>query len=130
LEHIYALPTLPPSCLSNTFIAVNQPTCILHVPTGSKPDYQAAIGWKDFLNIVEDATTAIYTPKAGNFNITFMDNQFTITNAPLGDQVVVYSVNGKVISNQKATGSTVNVALPAHGMYIVTVGAQSQKVVY
>jgi hypothetical protein len=55
LQHIYALPALPPSCGSYTFYEVNQSSAILHVLSNSKQYYQAATEWKDFSNIVEDA---------------------------------------------------------------------------
>ena len=36
------------------FEKVNTATCVLHVPVGSKSNYQAATGWKGFTNIVEN----------------------------------------------------------------------------
>ncbi|MDD5183671.1 MAG: leucine-rich repeat protein [Paludibacter sp.] len=38
----------------NVFYNVNQSTCILNVPYGTKPLYQSASGWSSFSNIVEN----------------------------------------------------------------------------
>ncbi len=44
---------IPLSIGSNTFNGVNKTTCELVVPMGSKTAYQAAMYWKDFINITE-----------------------------------------------------------------------------
>jgi len=55
LESIYAFSANPIdlSKSSAVFDGVNKTTCILYVPFGSKPAYQVADQWKDFLNIIE-----------------------------------------------------------------------------
>lgn len=34
-------------------------TCVIHVPSGTKGDYEFADGWKDFKNIIDDLETAL-----------------------------------------------------------------------
>jgi len=43
----------------NVFYRVNTITCILYVPIGSKPTYQSALVWKDFVNIVEEGNPPV-----------------------------------------------------------------------
>lgn len=56
LHDIYMTATVPPD-MSYSLIAfhgVSMSSCILHVPTGTKSDYQQASIWKNFINIVEN----------------------------------------------------------------------------
>ncbi len=55
LKAIYSLATSPLILgYDNVFGSVDKSTCVLHVPTGSKKEYQAAVQWKDFQNISEE----------------------------------------------------------------------------
>jgi len=68
LQHIYCLREVPAACLMEDrgcFQGVPVETCVLHVPAGCVEAYQAADGWKDFVNIVGDA--------AGIENVTTAD---------------------------------------------------------
>lgn len=56
LHDIYMSASVPPD-MSYSLIAfhgVSMSSCILHVPAGTKSDYQQASVWKDFKNIVEN----------------------------------------------------------------------------
>ncbi len=54
LEHIYNHAKTPAYCSEGVFENVPVETCVLHVPTSCVEAYQAADGWKDFVNIVGD----------------------------------------------------------------------------
>jgi len=47
------------SSMSSVFYNVGKTTCTLYVPIGSKSLYQAAVQWKDFVNIVEFDPTSV-----------------------------------------------------------------------
>ncbi|MFT3738934.1 MAG: leucine-rich repeat protein [Breznakibacter sp.] len=64
LADIYVLAQTPPKCNYITFngwMSNIYSNAILHVPVGTKAAYQAADTWKEFVNIVEDATSPDYT---------------------------------------------------------------------
>ena len=57
---LISMNTNPPSVESaNTFNSIDKQKCILYVPKGCIAVYQQANGWKDFLNIRDDAPTGI-----------------------------------------------------------------------
>jgi len=55
LKTIKALGTTPATVSQYGFSIGSISTCTLYVPIGSKSAYQAATGWKDFVNIVESS---------------------------------------------------------------------------
>ncbi len=87
----------------------------------------------DFTLSYEDVSTGISpnTIAAGNAAGTFSlsAGRLAVT-AALGATVAVYSANGMLVSQQKATAGNVTVDLPEHGVYIVAVGRNRYKVVY
>jgi BspA type Leucine rich repeat region (6 copies)/Domain of unknown function (DUF6383) len=116
---------------SNVFSGVNKTTCTLYVPKGSKTAYQSAVQWKDFLNIVEYddiATECDDVSFASKFYLA--DGQLHIKNAPAGEQVSITAMSGMIVYTGVITTDELSVALPQHGVYIVTVGSSSQKVAY
>ena len=71
LKDIYIRNTTPPTLEIlpvqnlNAFWAFNQSACTLHVPAGSKENYQSAAGWKDFGTITEIQTMIVSDQPAG-----------------------------------------------------------------
>jgi len=118
------------SSSANIFLGVNKSTCILHVPAGSKTAYSSALYWKDFTNIVEDLPAATFNAKASNFKISTENGKAVISGLSQGTSLAVYNLQGTAIYDQKATAETVSVNLPARGVYVVKVGAESVKVLY
>jgi hypothetical protein len=57
VSSIYANSPLPIylDTYSSIFYNIDKTTTVLHVPSGSKNDYQAANQWKDFMNIVDNS---------------------------------------------------------------------------
>jgi len=129
LTSIYAYNTVPVD-LSNSpivFFDVNKTTCTLHVPVGSKDAYQAAVQWRDF-NIVEDLPTAVNNATASKVKVSIQNGQAVISGLALGETIAIYNLQGTLIYNQAANADIVAVSLPAHGVYLVKVGAESVKV--
>ena len=67
----------PLSVKANRFTGIDKQTCILGVPKGSKEAYQAAVVWKDFLNIRDDV---VEVEQCGNkvFYSIFGDKTMTV----------------------------------------------------
>ena len=118
------------SIFDGVFFGVNTSTCVLHVPVGSKSLYMAADQWKDFTNIVDDITLGVFNAKASNLKITTENGKALISGLSQGTSLAVYNLQGIAVYNQQATSETVPVNLPARGVYVVKVGAESVKVVY
>ncbi len=73
------------------------------------------------------------TIKNGNKYLTelYVSNQLLhIKNAQVGEQIRVTSTLGIVIYSGIITTDVLSVALPQHGVYVVTIGSKSQSVVY
>ena len=54
---IRSLRETPPTATANTFRNMNNTSCILYVPSGTKDAYAAATGWSKFTNIQEKGLT-------------------------------------------------------------------------
>ena len=52
-----------------------------------------------------------------------------VKNAPLGSSVRVYAADGALIASEVATEGDVIIEAPAKGVYVVTVGKQTVKVI-
>jgi len=127
------------SSVTNVFTGINKTTCILYVPAGSKADYQAADGWKDFTNIVEfGTTTGLENVQKNNASLTIAGNPvqgseavLTFAEAGEGAVVRVSDLSGKTLIKQVvATGSTtvtLSVASLSKGVYLVNYTDNSGK---
>ncbi|MDD4637846.1 MAG: leucine-rich repeat domain-containing protein [Bacteroidales bacterium] len=136
LTSIYAYPTTPVDLSSayessnDVFTGVDTINCVLHVPAGSKDLYAAAVQWKAFVNIVEDADAGINNPSLSDVQVSVQSGQMLISGATVGETITLYSLQGAILYSQKADSPIVKINLPAHGAYTVKVGEKSVKVVY
>ncbi len=136
LTSLYAYPVIPVDLSSaeetsnDAFLGVDTMTCVLHVPVGSKDLYAAAIQWKSFVNIVDDAISGVITPSVSGVKVSVQNGQLQISGATVGETITVYSLQGATLYSQKADTETVVISLPVQGAYMVKVGAESVKVVY
>ena len=131
LTSIYAYNPIPVDLSSSPYVFdnVNKTSCILHVPVGSKAAYKAAVQWQDF-NIVEDLPASINNTTASKVKVSTQNGQAVVSGLALGETITIYNLQGAPIYNQPANADIVAVSLPAHGVYVVRVGAKSLKVVY
>ncbi len=125
LTSIYAYSTVPVniSASYSVFYNVNNTTCILYVPIGSKSLYQAAYQWKDFTNIVE-MTTAV--PTLTNESISISPNPvtdgFRIKGIEGTSEIRLTDLNGKVLLTKQVTSNeTITVNNLPQGIYIVKI---------
>lgn len=99
LTDIYCNGMTPPTLGSNCFNNTNKSTCRLHVVSGTKSLYQSAYIWKDFKNIVEDATAIsnVIHDNEGIYSVYTLSGQKLnvddIRQLPKG----IYIINGKKV---------------------------------
>ena len=119
------------SKMSGVFDGIDKTNCILYVPAGTKADYQAADGWKDFTNIQEFGTTGIEKLQNTNASLSIAGNpvqgsEAILTFAQAGEGAVlrVCNLSGKtVLQYAVATGSTtanLSVVNLSKGVYLVS----------
>ena len=136
LTSINAYPTVPVDLSSaiessaDVFKGVDTITCVLHVPVGSKSLYAAAVQWKAFTNIVEGFSTAVNNATVNKVKVSVQNGKLHISGAVVGETIAVYNIQGIALYSHQADAETASINLPAHGVYVVKVSAQSIKLVY
>jgi len=114
----------------DVFKGVDTTTCVLHVPIGSKSLYAAAVQWKAFTNIVEGFLTAVNNATAKKVKVSVQNGLLQVSGVLVGETITVYNIQGIALYSQQADAETASINLPAHGVYVVKVGAESIKLVY
>ena len=116
LTSVYAFGTTPVDLSSgsspNVFNGVDKAACTLYVPLGSKSAYQAAVQWKDFLNIVEIFPPSVSTGLPSSITTTGAMVTSTVTaegSAPVTARGVCWSIsaNPTIANNITSDGSGV-----------------------
>jgi hypothetical protein len=103
------------------FSGINNTTCKLYVPNGSKSLYQAAYQWEDFTNIFEFTTDV---PDVNSENIKLYPNPvldyLSVSGIDGKVLVTISDLNGKTVLTKQITGNE-NIAVSAlpQGLYIV-----------
>ena len=100
----------------------------LYVPVGCKSVYQSANYWKNF-NIINDTLDNPITLNDNNAIVATIGENIVVKNATVGSVVRVYAVDGAMIASEVATDGDIVVEVPAKGIYVVTVGKQTVKVI-
>jgi len=98
----------------------------LYVPKGSYATYWVAVGWSEFINIIEEDYTAINTINKDNITVQSISNGIIIETkeqTPLS----VCNLSGQIVYQSVITGNT-EIRLDK-GVYIVRVNNESQKVI-
>lgn len=120
---------IPLGADDSTFVYVDKTNCTLYVPTGSKTKYETANQWKDFTNIVEHTVSATTKIIASSIKVFVQNNLIVVEGAPTGETITVYNLSGIKLYSQIAAGETMTFHISTAGVYIVTVGDQSFKVI-
>lgn len=117
--------TVPPTCGTQALDDINKWDCVLHVPSESIDDYQAAAQWKEFFYI--DEASGIEDIAVDNSQATVKierDGFYVEGTAPV--HVSVFSIDGKTcLSSVVAPHQTIT--LPT-GLYIVKLGNKTMKI--
>jgi hypothetical protein len=121
--YLYSSKPIDISQSAYVFETVNTTTCVLYVPTGLKSAYQAALKWKDFMNIVE-VTTA--TPKVNNDLISVFPNPVTdfllIKGMDGISELKLTDLNGKLVLQKKVSSNEkVSVSELTAGTYLINI---------
>ncbi|MDR0833384.1 MAG: leucine-rich repeat domain-containing protein [Candidatus Symbiothrix sp.] len=126
LTEIHCKNPTPPKIASYEFSVTIKQLANLYVPKGSYSTYWLAVGWGDFVNIIEEDATAINTISKDKIAINTIANGIAIATK---ETTLISIVN---ISGQKVYQSTINgnaEILLNKGVYIVKVNNESQKII-
>jgi hypothetical protein len=137
LSTINAYPAVPVDLSPSTsetsndvFLSVDTTTCVLHVSVGSRSLYASAAQWKAFTNIVEGFSTAVNHTTLNNVKASVSNGLFIVSGTDAGETITVYNIQGIAIYSHQAEAETTSISLPARGVYVLKVGAESIKFVY
>ena len=125
LTKITCWATTPPTIDSDTF---SNYSADLYVPVRCKSAYQSANYWKNF-NIIIDTLDTPVTLNDNDAIVATIGDNIVVKNATAGSVVRVYTVDGAMIASESATEGDVIIEAPAKGIYVVTVGKQTVKVI-
>ena len=111
--------------------------CVIYVPVGSRGNYNAPVasgGWNLFsysnYTVGEgQIPTAVKQTVATKFNINTQGNSAVLSGLTIGDSLDVYSMHGYSVYTSIVDNETMAVNLPVHGVYVVKVGMQVEKVI-
>ncbi|MFI3239601.1 MAG: leucine-rich repeat domain-containing protein, partial [Bacteroidales bacterium] len=119
-----------PLTVTSSDVFVTYTSATLSVPVGTLEDYKADSFWGQFTNIVEDASLAVEDNLMDETKVYAIGGTLMVSGAVDGAAVKVYNLNGVNVANGVVLDGAAQVELPtASGIYIVTVGNQSYKVV-
>ncbi|MFI3239719.1 MAG: leucine-rich repeat domain-containing protein [Bacteroidales bacterium] len=115
---------------SNSTIDIyNQAT--LSVPAGTLEAYQEDTFWGQFNSIIEDSSLAVEDNLVDNsVKVYTVNGTLMVSGAADGATIKIYNLTGVNVVNGVAIDGVAQIELPtASGIYIVTVGNQSYKVI-
>ena len=126
LTRIICTATTPPTIKSYTF---SEYSAFLFVPIGCKATYEVADYWENFNNIIEVTLDAPIMLNDNDVIVATIGENIVVKNAMVGSVVRVYAADGAMIATGVATDGDIVVEVPAKGIYVVTVGKQTVKVI-
>ena len=109
---------------AGAFMEKDYTAATVYVPVGSIDAYKAAEEWKEFKNIVEDASLDVESIAEDNVSVTAAGGIITVAGA--GNAAVeVYAVTGQLLYR----GNETAIELPVKGICIVRVNGKAFKVI-
>ena len=118
---------VPPVCDADCFSGVEQRDCKLYVPEGSVEAYRNAPVWQNFDIIATDFSGIEEISAEGSVRIYASGGSIVLENLSPGMPVAVYDTTGHKVKTVEATGSRMEVVLPA-GFYVVECAGKVEKV--
>ena len=112
------------SLIQDVFYNVNKTTCILYVPIGSKPAYQAAVQWRDFTNIVEFDPTSVSIVQKPNISIVSNSSNglLDIKGLENSANISIYNLQGREIFTRTVNPKEqISINSFPRGVYIIKV---------
>lgn len=120
---------VPPIVDYYTLNLINKSICQLIVPTGSKTTYQNAPYWAEFLSISEsDSFSKVFVNK-GNQYVYSQKSGIIADGLNYGEQIEIYSIDGRKIISEKAKQQKSFWKLPEHSIYLVRISNKVYKVI-
>lgn len=106
----------------------------LYVPEGTLDKYQSTRGWKSFAHIVEGSGpdgTGLASVRSNPLQVESNGSILSISGAPKGAEINVYSLSGHKVGSAKATSGSADIitSLQAGEVGIVEIGSKTVKVV-
>ena len=111
------------------FRGIDYSAATLHVPTGTKARYQAAFEWKNFGTIVEYTPTYTEYVEISTLKAYTSNGILHISGLQTGKPISIYSISGQLVYKGVAKAETEQIPLNVNGVYIVTSGNQTIKLV-
>ena len=129
LADIYLLNTVPVSISDDMFTSDIYSNTRLHVPQGKATDYRNADGWKNFVNIVDDAVSSLnFSYHITDAKIFANGDNVIIENARVGEPVLVYDESGKLIKTAQIVDKRLEMQLPINRIYIIKCANKVEKI--
>lgn len=103
--------------------------CYIVIPAGSiiSVNGNVVVNSKNVLSVTNP--TGIGKVSNNDVGICVSGRQVIIDNAPLGETLSIYSVNGTKIANSLVSSSHIVLELPSEGIYIVSINGYVNKIV-
>lgn len=115
----------PPSVGTRAFDDDTYSNSTLYVPDVAV--YEAAVGWHDFKNIKKITSDDISAAKMRGVVVAAEGGIVTVSGLSDGAKVEFYSIDGKLISTEKANSGTASIATSEH-VVICKVGRKNIKI--
>ena len=130
LTSIYAFNPIPIDLSSNTyaFNNVNQTTCVLHVPIGSKAAYQSAVVWQDFSIVEGGFPMAVKSTTESYVKVYTRESEIIVEGTSIGETVTIYNLFGLQLTTIKSQGERLTIPVKWNGIYLVKTANQTFKV--
>ena len=127
LTEITCKAAVPPICETDCFLGIGQRDCKLYVAEGSVEAYRNAPVWQNFDIIATDFSGIEEISAEGSVRIYASGGSIVLENLSPGMPVAVYDTTGHKVKTVEATGSRMEVVLPA-GFYVVECAGKVEKV--
>jgi len=123
LTSVKSLNPTPPEADNTAFEYVSS-QATLYVKTGSKAAYKAATEWKNFGNIVEDASLGVEA--VGDALSVWSSGGVLHLRLPAPETVQIYSITGALVKTVSAPAGESSFTLPG-GLYIIKTKSQTVR---
>ena len=125
ITEIHCLGAIPPRTEAMSLNSIDKSACKLFVPQGALLSYWTSSGWWEFVNVVEEAASAVKNISNDLISLTTENHQINVRSKEL-IQISVYELSGKKIFEQEIIGEA-QIAVKT-GAYLVKVGSQSKRI--
>ncbi len=121
---------IPPVIDNFAFFNLSKSNCTVYVPVGSLQAYKAS-NWNAFPNILEsNFNSSVNDVSSNEIRIFNQESSIIIQGEIFGEQIDVYSVDGKLIKALKSTSNSLKIDLYSNAVFIVLIGNKLSKSVF